>query len=157
VEYLADDYELGVRISRAGYSVALGREVVETGVPEYSLRGFWEHQLRWMRTMKDSRAAGYFGMVVTYALAWALLNCIASGFALWSFSLLSLVLLVRMAVALTVGVGVLRDRQALRDCWLLPLRDCVGLLLWVWSYADNTVVWRGEKFLLSKGKLLQIK
>ena len=31
VNYLADDYQLGVRVSRAGYRVALCTEVVETG------------------------------------------------------------------------------------------------------------------------------
>ena len=53
----------------------------------------------------------------------------ASGGALWSFSLLSLALLVRVAVALKVGVGVLRDGQVLRDLWLLPLRDMLGLVV----------------------------
>jgi ceramide glucosyltransferase len=156
VEYLADDYELGARISKAGYSVALCHDVVETAVPDYSLRSFWQHQLRWARTMQDSRRGGYFGLVVTYALPWAALNCIASGLALWSFSLLSIVILARTAVALSVGVGVLRDTQVLRDLWLLPLRDSLALLLWLWSYADNTVVWRGERFTLAKGKLQRI-
>jgi len=155
VEYLADDYELGVRIAKAGYGVALCNEVVETSVSEYNLCGFWEHQLRWLRAMKSSRQGGYIGLVVTYALPWALLNCIASGLALWSFSLLSLVLLARTAVALSIGVSVLRDGQVLRDLWLLPLRDCIALLLWVWSYMDDAVVWRGERFKVVDGKLVK--
>ncbi len=59
------------------------------------------------------------GLGVTYALPWAVMACVASGFELWSFSLLSVVLLARVAVALAVGVGVLRDGQVLRDLWLL--------------------------------------
>lgn len=153
LEYLADDYELGVRIARAGYTVVLANEVVETAVPKYNLRGFWDHQMRWMRSTRDSRKAGYAGLVFTYALPWALLNCVASGFALWSFSLLSLVCVARVAVALTVGVGVLRDDQVLRDLWLLPVRDFVSLLLWAWSYANNIVVWRGERFRLKDGRI----
>jgi ceramide glucosyltransferase len=152
LEYLADDYELGVRIARAGYGVVLANEVVETAVPKYTLRGFWDHQMRWMRSTRDSRRAGYAGLVFTYALPWAILNCVATGFTLWSFSLLSLVCAVRVAVALTVGVGILRDEQVLRDLWLLPARDFMGLLLWAWSYASNTVVWRGERFRLQDGK-----
>jgi len=109
--------------------------------------------MRWMRSTRDSRKAGYAGLVFTYALPWAILTCIASGFALWSFTLLSLVCVARVAVALTVGVGVLRDRQVLRDLWLLPVRDFVSLLLWAWSYANNTVVWRGETFRLKDGRI----
>jgi len=153
LEYLADDYELGVRIARAGYQVVLANEVVETAVPKYTLRGFWDHQMRWMRSTRDSRKAGYAGLVCTYALPWALLTCVASGFALWSFTLLSLVAVARVAVALSVGVGVLRDGQVLRDLWLLPVRDFTSLLQWAWSYANNIVVWRGERFRLKDGRI----
>jgi ceramide glucosyltransferase len=153
VDQLADDYELGARLSAAGYGVELVREVVETTVPAYSLRGFCEHQLRWSRSTRDSRRAGYIGLGVTYVLPWALLAVVASGCSLWSLSLLSVALLVRVGVALTVGVGVLRDGQVLRDIWLLPLRDCFGLFFWGWSYASDVVVWRGEKFRLKRGVL----
>ncbi len=153
LEQLADDYELGARLAAAGYKVQLVSEVVSTTVPAYSLRGFCEHQLRWARSTRDSRRAGYFGLAVTYVLPWSLLTILASGGAIWSFSLLSLALLVRVAVALTVGVGILRDGQVLRDVLLLPLRDAFGLFFWAWSYAGDTIVWRGERFRLKNGKL----
>jgi ceramide glucosyltransferase len=153
VNSLADDYEMGARIAQAGYKVELCGEVVETAVPAYGLRGFCEHQLRWARTLRNARRWGYLGLGITYCIPWAVLNCVASGFALWSFSLLSLVVLARVAVALTVGVGVLGDAQVLRDIWLLPLRDCFGLGFWAWSYASDTVVWRGECFRLRDGRI----
>ena len=153
VEYLADDYEMGERISKAGYRVELSGEVVETTVPAYDLRGFRDHQLRWARSTRDSRKLGYVGLGITYALPWAMMTCVASGFALWSFSLLSVVALARVAVALSVGVGVLGDGQVLRDLWLLPLRDFFGLWFWGWSFAGDTVVWRGELFHLRDGRI----
>jgi ceramide glucosyltransferase len=153
VECLADDYEMGARIAATGLRVELVREVVETTVPAYTLRGFCDHQLRWARSTRDSRRWGYAGLSVTYVLPWALATVVASGGALWSFSLLSLALLVRVSVALTVGVGILRDGQVLRDFLLLPLRDCFGLLFWFWSFAGDTVVWRGERFILRRGRL----
>jgi len=157
VDYLADDYEVGARIAKAGYSVELCSEVVETTVPVYGFLGFWDHQLRWARSTRDSRRWGYMGLGITYCLPWAVLNCVASGFALWSFTLLSLALLARVSVALTVGVGILRDEQVLRDIWLLPLRDFFGLGFWAWSFASDTVVWRGERFRLRDGRLSRIE
>jgi len=153
VEYLADDYEMGERIANAGFRVELCSEVVETTVPAYKFRGFCDHQLRWARSTRDSRKLGYLGLGITYALPWAMMTCIASGLALWSLSLLSIVLLARVAVALTVGVGVLRDGQVLRDLYLLPLRDLFGLGFWAWSFAGDTVVWRGELFHLRNGRI----
>jgi ceramide glucosyltransferase len=156
LESLSDDYELGARISRAGYRIQLCGERVETTVPAYTFRGFSDHQLRWARSVRDSRRLGYLGLGITYCIPWAILNCIASGLALWSFTLLSLVLLARIAVALTVGVGILRDEQVLRDLWLLPLRDFFGLVFWAWSFASDTIVWRGEHFTLRNGRLSRI-
>ena len=156
VECLADDYEMGARIAAAGYRVELAPEIVETTVPQYGFRGFVEHQLRWARTVRDSRKAGYVGLAITYALPWAMMTCLASGFALWSLTLLSVAALARVAVALSVGVGILRDGQVLRDLWLLPLRDCFGLGFWVWSFAGDTIVWRGERFRLVGGRLSRV-
>jgi ceramide glucosyltransferase len=153
VHSLADDYELGHRISKAGFAVTLTREIVDTSVPAYTLAGFFSHQLRWARGIRDSRRLGYLGLIFTYGLPWAILNFIASGFALESLALLSLTCLARVTVALSIGVGILGDRQVLRDLWLLPLRDLAALWVWIWSFAGNTVTWRGQTFTLENGNL----
>ncbi len=156
MEYLADDYEMGRRIAQAGYRVELCGEVVETTVPGYGLVEFWDHQMRWARSTRDSRRLGYVGLGVTYCVPWALATVLASGGALWSWTVLTLAVLARVSVALTVGVGVLRDGQVLRDLWLLPLRDVFGLLFWAWSFAGDTVVWRGVRFRLKDGRIAKI-
>jgi ceramide glucosyltransferase len=79
---------------------------------------------------------------------------IASGASLSSIALLSLTLLARVALALAVGVGVLGDRQVLRDLWLLAPRDVVALGIWIWS--GNTVAWRGQHFSLKDGKMSRV-
>ncbi|HEX5284935.1 MAG TPA: bacteriohopanetetrol glucosamine biosynthesis glycosyltransferase HpnI [Bryocella sp.] len=155
-DQLADDYELGVRLHRAGFRVELLRDIVATSVPPYTLRAFADHQLRWARSTRDSRRTGYLGLGVTYVLPWALLSVIASGCALWSITLLSIALLARISVALTIGVGLLRDTQILRDLLLLPLRDFFALFFWLWSYASDIVVWRGERFRLHRGQLKKL-
>ena len=155
-DQLADDYELGARLHAAGYRVELVSEVVATSIPAYTLQGFADHQLRWSRSTRDSRRAGYFGLLFTYVLPWALFTLVASGGELWSLSLLSIALLVRIAVALSVGVGLLHDEQVLRDLFLLPVRDLFGLFFWAWSYAGDTVVWRGERLRLHRGKLSKV-
>jgi ceramide glucosyltransferase len=153
VDQLGDDYEMGARIAAAGYSIRLTTEVVETSVPAYSFTGFLGHQLRWARTVRDSRRWGYVGLLFTYLLPLAVANVVASGASFASIWLLGLAFFLRLGVAMQVGAGVLGDRQVLRDLWLLPLRDAVGFAVWVWSFAGNTIVWRGERFVLKSGRL----
>lgn len=156
VDYLADDYELGARIAKAGFVIALSGEVVETAVPSYRFSQFLAHQLRWARGMRDSRKLGYLGVAFTFGLPWALANVVATGASLESWALLSLVLVARVTLALAVGVGLLGDVQVMRDLWLLPLRDIVAAFIWIWSYASDTVLWRGERFTLKDGRLRRV-
>ena len=156
VNHLADDYELGARIAQAGYLVELSGEVVETGVPAYGWRGFFDHQLRWLRTVRDARPAGYAGLIFTHGIGWALLNVLASGLSLLSLWLLALSFFLRLAQAMTVGAEVLGDHDVLPNLWLLPLRDVIAMALWVAAFAGDTIVWRGERFVLRNGRLQRI-
>lgn len=153
VDHLADDYELGARVAQAGFSVELCAEVVETAVPAYGWRGFFDHQLRWLRTVRASRPGGYAGLVFTHGMAWALLSVLAWGANAVSIWLLGMCFFLRLTQAMMVGAGVLGDRQVLESLWMLPLRDLLAMALWVAAFAGDTVVWRGERFVLEDGRL----
>lgn len=153
VDYLADDFELGARISAAGFRVELADAVVENHIPGYSFAGFLHHQLRWGRSTRSSRPWGYSGLVLTFGFFWALLAALAARGAAWSLALLGVAAALRVAVALALGLPVLRDRYVLRDLWLLPLRDLMAVVIWVGSYTGSRVRWRGEEFILEKGKI----
>ena len=156
VDYLADDYELGRRIAGLGLAVVLSEVVVETHLPAYDLRGYLSHQLRWARGVRDSRAGGYFGLVVTFGLMWGLLLLVTAHGAPWSLLVFAIVALLRGVLAITIGKRVLHDAQVMRDWWLLPVRDAIGVCVWLASFAGHTVTWRGDRFELKNGKLIRI-
>ncbi len=156
VDYLADDYELGVRISRAGYTVVLGDIEVETALPDYDFHGFWAHQLRWARNHKHLRTEQYFGLVVTFGLVGAVLAVIVAPHAWWTWTAFGITAAARLTAALTIGRGVLKCPNLLRDLWLIPLRDFAAMSVWLVSFAGNEVEWRGTKFLVKDGKLERI-
>ncbi len=151
-DYLADDYELGARIARAGLTVQLAETVVEDHLPAYKFGEFLDHQLRWARTIRDSRPLGYAGFVVTFGLPWALLAVAASGGRAWSWALLAATAALRTAVAVA-GAKLVQDRHSVRDLWLLPLRDVIALGVWFASFTGHRIAWRGEQYVLEKGKL----
>ncbi|SPE33452.1 Glycosyl transferase, family 2 [Candidatus Sulfopaludibacter sp. SbA3] len=143
-EYLADDYQLGSRISRRGYRIRFASAVVETNLGSASWAQVWRHQLRWSRTIRVSRSSGYLGYVVTHATLWAIV-----AFAAGQPWAAAAALLLRMIAGIWIGAGILQDRHAATWFWLIPLRDLFGFAVWLGGLAGNTVDWRGQKLHLS--------
>jgi len=153
LDYLADDHELGKMIAEAGYEVVLSDVVVETYLPEYSFARMFEHQLRWARTVRDLRKWGYVGVLMTFGLPWAMVAALCAGGAVWSLAMLAAVAVARFASGWLLCGAILDDRQTLRDLWLIPVRDVVGVAIWFASFGGDTIVWRGERFHLKDGRL----
>jgi len=156
LDYLADDHELGRMIADAGYEVVLSDVVVETFLPEQSFAQMFEHQLRWARTVRDLRKWGYVGVLMTFGLPWAMAAALCAGGAAWSLALLGVVAAARFASGWLLCAPILNDRQTLRDLWLIPLRDVVGVAIWFASFGGDTIVWRGERFHLKDGRLTRV-
>ena len=155
VDYLADDYHIGNRIAALGKKIELSSVIVDSFLPRYTIRDFFDHQLRWARTVKDARRWGYLGLGITFGLTWALLTLILARGASWAWMLLAVILVMRLAVAVYVGQRVLRDPQTGLLGWL-PLRDMVALFVWLASFAGHTVTWRGASYTLKQGKLARM-
>jgi ceramide glucosyltransferase len=149
-DYLADDYQLGRHISQLGYRIEFAPVIVETDLGGESWAQTWRHQLRWSRTIRVSRPAGYFGYVVTHATLWALVALAAGQ---WWAAALALGL--RMVAGVLVGAGVLKDRRVLRDFWLMPLRDLFGFAVWLAGLFGHTVQWRDRELRLAPDGRIQ--
>ena len=155
LDFLADDYELGRMIKQNGQKVLLSDCVVQTSIADYNWRQFFEHQLRWSRTIRDARPWGYLGFGVTFGLWWALLASILSGNDVWPWMLLISIAALRGIVALFVGVRVLKDSSVLKYAFLIPIRDIVAFWIWVAGWFGNRITWRGQKFVLRHGRLVR--
>ncbi|HTR26095.1 MAG TPA: bacteriohopanetetrol glucosamine biosynthesis glycosyltransferase HpnI [Terriglobales bacterium] len=156
LDYLADDYELGRRIAATGKCVELSPATVATFLPPYSLGKFWQHQLRWSRTIRDARRGGYFGLLFTFGLPWSLLMVIASGSALWAWFFAAVTYGVRLGVASATASHVLSDRRTVSNILLLPLRDLLAPFVWLAGLVGNRIHWRGEDFYLKNGRLSKV-
>jgi ceramide glucosyltransferase len=141
--YLADDYQLGQHIARLGYRIEFAPVVVETDLGGESWGQTWRHQLRWARTIRVSRPAGYYGYVVTHATLWAMVAF--AGHQWWAGAL---ALGVRVIAGLLVGVAVLNDRHVATDFWFIPLRDLFGFAVWLGGVFGRHVDWRDRRLRL---------
>jgi ceramide glucosyltransferase len=141
--YLADDYQLGRNIAELGYRIEFAPVVVETDLGGESWGQTWRHQLRWSRTIRVSRPAGYYGYVITHATLWALV-----AFAAHQWWAGGVAMGVRMAAGILIGAGVLKDRQVRKDFWFIPLRDLLGFAVWLTGVFGHHVDWRDRRLRL---------
>jgi ceramide glucosyltransferase len=154
---LADDYELGNRIAESGGEVILSSEVVATMYPVQTLQGFWDHQLRWARTVRLCRPISYIGLIFTHGLPWAVLAAILAPTKLVAAACIAAYVLLRLAVAWAVGFRVLEDDAVRRRWWLIPLRDAIHFLIWLASFASNRVTWGDAQFTMEKGQMIPVR
>jgi ceramide glucosyltransferase len=144
-DYLADDYQLGRRIQELGYRIVLASTVVETRLSDGSWRQVWRHQLRWSRTIRVSRTAGYVGYVITNASVWSVLAALAGW---WPAAVACLA--IRILAGVVTSTLVLGDRVSARLWYLMPFRDLWGFAVWAAGLAGSSVEWRGKRLRLDR-------
>jgi ceramide glucosyltransferase len=114
------------------------------------LRNF-AHRLRWARSTRRSRPAGYWGQLFTYPLPLALLVV-----ALWpvAWPVLIVTIIFRAAAAVATAGFVVHDPLLRGQCWLLPLQDVLGFVVWLGGFLGDKIVWRDRKCtVLRDGRL----
>jgi ceramide glucosyltransferase len=157
VDYLADDYQLGNMVFRAGYRLALSGHFVESVMKRETLKGILSRQLRWARTMRASRPSGYFASGITQQAPAAILALAVSGFSAAGWWAVVLLLIVRGVVVFSFSRIFVRDGLIPRYLWLIPIRDLLAFATWALSFLGNRVEWRGNSFrLLPGGKIIEI-
>lgn len=153
---LADDYELGLRIAKAGGEIVLSHEAVWTMYPAQTLRGFWDHQLRWARTVRLCRPFSYLGLLFTQGLPWAVLAAFVAPARWVGAAYLAAYLALRFAMAWTVGVWGVRDKVLRRNLWLVPVRDAIHLVIWLASFGSNRIRWNSVEYAIRNGQMVPV-
>ncbi len=141
---IADDHTLGRLVAARDREIDLSRYVVQTSVPESTLRALWSHELRWARTNFALAPAGYAFSFLMYALPFALIYLAVSGNLALGLPLLGVVLALRLLLHYLTRSALSVARAA--DVWLIPIRDFLSLAVWFVSLFGKRVTWRGASF-----------
>jgi len=150
-EYLADDYHLAKKISRLGKRVVLSTYVVETSLGDPSWTGSWLHQLRWARTIRRSKGAGFAGLPITQAGVW-----ITVALATGAFVPAAILAGLRVASALVSG-SVLGSASTAALALLAPAWDLYAFAVWIVAYMGQEVRWRHLILKIdSEGRISQL-
>jgi ceramide glucosyltransferase len=154
--YLAEDYHLGRKGRDKGWKIKLARESVRIG-DFSSFLDFLKHQLRWSRTYRVCRPAGFFFSILTHGVTFAAIYVAAmraDPISLWAAGGLGAL---RMACS-GVQIALRGPATLLLWWWAVPLRDLASTVFWVLSFLGNKVRWRENVFrLTAQGRLEPLK
>ncbi len=171
---LADDYQLGNKIVRAGKRITLSPVVVDCFDAPLNRRQVWAHQLRWARTIRVCQPVPYSFSILSNATLWPLLlllfgraGDLAAPFhvdpalsstvsvvtvqAPWTWLVFGVCLLVRILTAVRLQARLTEATGHFRYWWLVPIKDLLGAAVWALSFVGNHVTWRGERFRVRRG------
>ena len=156
-DYLAEDFLLGKWAREKGWEVDLSRCVVEHRIGSQGFAENFRHRLRWYRSTRCSRPAGYLAQVFTYPLPFAAALPWLTGGAGWAWGLLGVCLAGRLAAALATA-GLLGDKVIPRNLHWLFVQDALSFVVWFLGLFGNEVRWRAGKFRLGRGgRLLPVR
>ena len=149
--HLADDFMLGNFVTARGLHVLIPRYVVRTMVSDSNLAKLWNHELRWHRTIRGVRPAGYAGMFLTYPLPLALFAFLLAPRRQRAAALCAAVLAriaLRRVSSRALGVPV-------APAWLMLPRDLFGIAVWACGLTGRAVRWRDADLRIEEGDLLE--
>lgn len=146
-EFLAEDFVLGNEAAAKGLGVALSSFVVEHRIGAQSLKKNAAHRLRWCRSTRRSRPAGYVGQLFTNPLPIAL-ALFAVAPAAWPA--LAATILLRTWAAIETAGRILHDPLCRKEWYLVPVQDLLSFTFWCAGFFGNTIDWRGETYYLQK-------
>jgi len=141
---LADDHRFGELVTAAGKSIELSRYVVQTSVPERTLRELWPHELRWARTNFVLAPTGYAFSFLIYAFPLVVIYLAVARNLTWGLPLLGVVVVLRLILHYLARSALSVKRRD--ELWLIPLRDFLSLGVWCASFFGRRVLWRTRMY-----------
>ena len=149
-QFLAEDFVIGNQAAEKGWRVILSSYIVEHRIGS---QPWWKnaaHRLRWYRSTRRSRPAGYIGQLFTNPLPLVLL-CWLTRPDLWPLALS--VAALRIAAAWATAGLILKDTLTRRLWFLVPVQDLLSFGFWLAGFFGSTIQWRGRTYeLLADGR-----
>ncbi len=152
----ADDLLVGRLIAEQGYEVELLPYTILTVADYGSMRDLLHKRLRWIVVMRHLRPWGHLGLLLTQGLPWSLAAAAIAPSAGVALSYLGTYLVLRFAMTWMVGIWGLKHYALWKKLWLIPLWDGVAFLIWLTSFARNSIRWRDGEYYIRDGRLVPV-
>jgi len=148
---IGDDAHIGRIATERGRKIELAPFLVLTTIPETRLYQLFIHELRWARTMRAMRPGECLASIFTHALPVALLMVALSPGTVTAL-LFGFIAALRALLLATVEARVGRAPTAKTPTpWFLMFREFLYFGVWLWAFANRTIIYRGRKLSIQPG------
>ena len=152
----ADDLLVGRLIAEHGHEVVLLPYTIST-VPDFaSFQDLFYKRLRWLTVMRHMRPWGHAGLIFTFGLPWALIAVFLFPTTTVFSAYFGGYLTARSVLTLCVGQAGLKQPGVWKKLIFIPLWDALALAIWLTSFAQRSIRWRGGKYRIEKGELVPV-
>ncbi len=149
----ADDLYIGRFAAEQGLETRLLPYVVRT-VPDFrSLAELLRKRVRWMTVMRHMRPSGHLGLLFTWGLPWSLAAIAVHPSAAVAIGYLGSYLVLRIAMTWLIGIRGMRQTGLWKKMALIPIWDLMAFVVWVVSFLQTTIRWRGVDYFIRNGRL----
>lgn len=148
-----DDLLVGRLIADRGHEIVLLPHIVWKLAGYQSVGDLMDKRLRWMVVMRHMRPWGHMGLVFTQGLPWSLIAIAIHPTPQIAFAYLGAYLVLRTAMAWSIGIRGLKQSRVWKEIPLIPVWDGFALAIWLASFFRKSILWRGAEYYIRNGKL----
>ncbi len=152
-DVLAEDYIIGKKMHKKGKKVVLSSHMIKNVNEYWGLKKFINRHTRWGRLRWKIGGIKYLTELISNPVFMSFLPML-----LWEFSRTTLFFALFISLTKVAGdlyLGKITDSDSNPLVYLLsPVKDIIIGLIWFVPILSNTVVWRGNRYLIGKDSVL---
>jgi ceramide glucosyltransferase len=150
----ADDLYIGRFAAEQGLETKLLPYVVQSVADFRSLGDLFYKRVRWATVQRHMRPWGHVGLIFTWGLPWALIAIAVHPTIATAVAYLGGYLAFRFAIAWLIGVWGMKQKGLWKKMPLIPLWDAMAFGIWLVSFGQKVIRWRGVNYRLQQGTLV---
>jgi ceramide glucosyltransferase len=150
----ADDLYIGRFAAAQGLETKLLPYVVQSVADFRSLGDLFYKRVRWATVQRHMRPWGHAGLIFTWGLFWALIAVAVHPTIATGVAYLGCYLAFRFTIAWLIGVWGMKQKGLWKKMPLIPLWDAMAFGIWLVSFGQKVIRWRGVNYRLQQGTLV---
>jgi ceramide glucosyltransferase len=152
-DVLAEDYVIGEKIHKMGKKVVLSNYAINNVNEYWGIRRFLNRHTRWGKLRWKLGGIKYISELIGNPVFMSIIAMLS-----WEISKTTVSFALLVALIKTLGdlhIGKITDSDSNPLIYLLsPVKDIIIGLIWFVPILSNTVVWRGNRYIIGKDSML---